>query len=123
MTGRPSSARAESTACAPLVIVPDQPPASPVIGAGTSQFALLHRPGGRRVAAAGKPAALHRLAQQLASFDANAADPRYLSHPANADICESMRELLQQWLSFEIDNRPSIGLPSLWIGCPAGSSP
>jgi len=123
MTGRPSSTRAESTACAPLVIIPDQPHPSPVIGAGPNQFALLHRASGWRLAAADEPAALHRLAAQLAWFDALATDPCYLGDPANAEICESMREVLQQWLSVEIDNRASIGLPSLWVGCPAGSAP
>ncbi|GAB5008979.1 hypothetical protein MAHJHV63_34090 [Mycobacterium avium subsp. hominissuis] len=123
MTGRTSATRRESTACAPLVIIDDQPHASPVIRAGASQFTLLHRPSGWRVAAAADPAALHRLAHQLAWFGVNATDPCYLSDPANADICESIRELLQQWLSFEIENRPSIGPPSLWMACPAGSSP
>lgn len=94
------------TACATLVIIPGQLHASDVIGVGRGQFALLHRPSGRRVAAADEPAALHHLAQQLAWFDATATDPHYLNDPANADICESLRELLRQWCAAESDYDP-----------------
>ena len=101
-----SPTRGESTACATLVVIPGQLHASQVIGVGLGQFVLLHRPSGRRVAAADEPAALHHLAQQLAWFDAHATDPRYLDEPANADICESLRELLRQWCAAESDYDP-----------------
>lgn len=106
MTGRPALTRAESTACAALVIIPGRLHTTPVAGVGLGQFALLHRPSGRRLAAADVPAALHHVAQQLAWFDAHAIDPRYLDDPANGDIYESLRELLRQWCAAESDYDP-----------------
>lgn len=106
MTARPTTWRADSTACATLVVIPGQPDASPLAEVRLGRFTLLHSPSGRRIAAADEPAALHHLAQQLAWFDSNATDPRYLEDPANADLCESLRELLRQWCATETDYDP-----------------
>lgn len=106
MIGRLTQPRAEPTACATLVITAAPSHASSRIRPGVGQFALLHRPSGQRVAAADEPEALHHLAQQLAWFDDNATDPRYLADPANAGARESLRELLQQWCAAESDYAP-----------------
>jgi hypothetical protein len=94
------------TACAPLVIIPCTPNISPTTTAAVGQFILLPWPSGRRVAVADEPAALHHLAEQLAWFDDNATDPNYLDDPANADICQSLRELFQHWCAVESDYGP-----------------
>ena len=99
----PSGAR---TVCAPLVIIPGQPNISPTARAAVGQFTLLHWLSGRRVAVAEEPDALHHLAQQLAWFDDNVTDPSYLDEPANADICGSLRELLEHWCAAEPDHDP-----------------
>ena len=106
MTGRPSPTRGVSTACATLVIIPGQLHASHVIGVGRANSLCFTAPA---AGASRRPTNLPPCITSPNSWPGStptATDPRYLDDPANADICESLRELLRQWCAAESDYDP-----------------